>query len=42
MVDQKHWGIGMAIEFIFTLTAKDTMTSGNAFAGGLTLSTTYN
>ena len=37
-----HWGIGVAIEFIFTLTGKGvTGTSGNAIAGGLTLSTTY-
>ena len=38
-----HWGVGVAIEFIFTLTARGvTGASGNALAGGLTLSTTYN
>jgi len=37
-----HWGIGVAIEFIFTLTTKAADgTGGNAIGGGLTLSTTY-
>ena len=37
-----HWGIGAAVEFIFTLTGHSPTANGNAFAGALTLSTTYN
>jgi hypothetical protein len=38
-----HWGVGVSIEFIFTLTGRVvTGASGNALAGGLTLSATYN
>jgi len=38
-----HWGIGAAIEFVFTLTARQAYgTSGSAIAGGFTLSATYN